>query len=370
MQGLRKMRFLMSLVLAVIFLTGCLGSSIPRYGDLRGFVGVPRNLLPYSLEEMEGVLNPADLVISPQALDPARFYPLVGAEVSISGERPRFTDLAGMFSATQIRTGTKTITIEHFALRSRLQKRILIEEGPNEYQFWGGKGYYLIIGVERYPYLENAPGAEDSARAVKEAFQSNSVLAGEGWLFLDSAARKRAIETAVRDLVRLASRDDYLVLYFAGRMGRDYLSPYDDRQKGWEGAITDWELENWLKGFAGYVTVILDGTESATFADGDPLVPFALRKRKYTVISSAQKDQKAIVHHWSGYGLFTHYLVQGLSADKHRVDRNNDRVITASEIYSYVKREMARYLSENYPDYRQVPELYIGSDENTVILRY
>lgn len=69
------------------------------------------------------------------------------------------------------------------------------------------------------------------------------------------------------------SAKDYLVIYFSGYSGADFLSPYDDDHFGpdWSKAITDTDLEEWTWRFPGNITVIIDGSHSETMADGNPL---------------------------------------------------------------------------------------------------
>lgn len=357
------------LLVLVLLLAGCT-VSITRYGDLRGYVGIRRNLNIASLEGFSGEINLDDVVISSAALDGEVFYPLLGARVTISGERDEWrTNDQGMFFAYNLPVGYKRITISHPALRKDLIKEVRIQEDKDTMEFIGGVGYYLVIGIEDYPSddVPDAPGAENDARSVAEVFADHTRLPGYGKILIRSNARKADIECEILNTARGATPEDYLVIYFAGHMGRDYLSPHDDAGRYYSTAITDTELELLLGEFPGYVTVILDGSESATFANGEEtLRPQALQKRKYTVISSAGRDQNAYAIE-GGHGLFTHYLIAGLSTpeERYKADGNRDGTITAQEIFDYIRSGMPEHVGE-----AQVPELHVGSTENTVILRY
>ncbi len=358
-------------LVVILLLTGCTVSVSPRYGNLRGFVGVRRNLNIASVEGLSEEISLEDIVISSAALDTELFYPLVGARVSISGERDEWrTNGDGMFFAYDLPVGYKRITISHQALREDLIKEVRIKEDPDTMDFIGGVGYYIVIGIENYPSIdvENAPGAENDAVSVADVFHRYTKLPGYGVTLLGDQAKKVDIEHEIRNASRWAASEDYLVIYFAGHMGSDYLSPYDDDGRFYSTAITDSDLEGWLREFPGYVTVILDGSDSATFADGrEPLIrPQALQKPKYTVITSAGEGQKAHVVE-GGHGLFTHYLIAGLSTPEERLesDKNGDGTITAQEIFDYIKAGIQKHVGG-----AQVPELHVGSSENTVILRY
>ncbi|NLJ80034.1 MAG: caspase family protein [Firmicutes bacterium] len=367
MQEKRAVRYFVLMIVLVLVISGCVPSGVPMYGHLRGFVGIPIKVRGASLGESAGIIDPQEVVVSSSRLDPEDYYPLAGARVTISGESGSWqTDKDGMFYAYSLRTGYKTVTISHRALRTDVTERIRITEGYNTLETFGGIGYYLIVGIENYRQLSNYPGAGRDADGVYQVFNEHTQLPGYLELLKDSRARKNNIKSAILAAADLASARDYFVLYFAGHMGRDFLSPYDSDGNNWSTEITDGELESWLRRFPGYVTVILDGGESATFADGE-IHSLALKRSNYTVISSARKGQEDVFAFPNGHGLFTHYLIAGLSTpeERRKADSNRDGIITAQEIYNYVKNGMWSQAGN-----KQVPQLYVGSTENTVILRY
>mgnify|MGYP000860852268 CR=1 FL=1 len=371
-----RRRFYPALLLVLfLVLAGCT-MGVTRYGDLRGYVGIRVNPGIQSQEILLGEINPEDVVISSQAFDESEdnIMPLAGAKVYISGQKGYIpTEQDGIFRAYRLPVGWKTITIFHPDLRKEIIRNKLVQEGPNTLDdAIGGVGYYLVIGIEKYEYLPDAPGTVSDALSVVDVFENHTKLPGYVMDLTNRKATKENIEEAIKNIPGVTP-DDYLVLYFAGRMGWDFLSPYNDngmldRDGVPYGAITDTELELWLREFPGDVTVILDGSESATFADGEetlPIRPLALQKPRYTVISSAGRDQNAHVIE-GGHGLFTNYLVSGLSEPDERIkaDRNRDGTITAHEIFEYVRMKMIGDVGE-----AQVPELY-PERANTVILRY
>lgn len=369
-------KFFPALFLVLALLTGCFEQ---RYGDLRGYVGIRRNSNVASLDALSGEINPDDIVISSMVLDGDIYYPLEGARVSISGVRDRFgTNEQGMFYAYQIPVGYREITISHQALRKDLVKEVRIQEGRDTIEFIGGVGYYIAIGIDEYPStdVENAPGAENDAISIADVFRRYTKLPGYGVTLLGSQAKKADIEREIRNAVRWATPEDYLVIYFAGHTGPDFLSPYDDGGRYYSTAITDSDLEDWLGHFPGYVTVILDGSDSATFADGrEPLIrPMALLKPKYTVITSAKEGQDAIVVESDHglHGLFSHYLIAGLSTPEElaQSDKNRDGTITAWEIFDYIESGMRYYQTKEHGKVTQEPKLHVGSLDNAVILRY
>ncbi len=370
---MRQMRFLIPILALVLLLTGCdfyVSPPVESTGYLVGFVGVPRTgaySSLASLEENTGLIDVADLVFSTEPLAAADYLPLSDAVVEISGERTVITGTDGRFNAYGLRIGTKTIKVSHTALRTPFEKSVYISPGRNTFNFIGGIGHYLIIGIENYRYLGKSPGAAADAHAVADVFSYDSALAADTTRLINSQATKSRIKKAIEDIARRAGRQDYFVLYFTGKMGRDFLSPYDDNGN-WGGAeIRDSELELWLSAFPGDVTVILDGAESATFADGDVWAQ-ALKKWKYTVLASVRKDQEAYVHRDSGHAVFTHYLLEGLSGRRYPADRDGDGKITAGELYDYIENNMLYFFATE--DVWQKPYLWPGYGDDPVIFRY
>lgn len=371
-------------LVVILLLTGCTVSVSPRYGNLRGFVGVRRNLALESQGALSGQISPEDVVISSSALDYDLFFPLEGVTVRISGENRKWTtDSDGMFYAYELRVGLKTVTISDPALREDLVVRnVEVREGNNNMKppAIGGAGYYLIIGIDKYnDSLLDATGAENDAKRVFNVFNNHTSLARyTPELLLGQDADRDGIERAINKFTLSKNSQDHLVVYFTGHMGWDFFSPWDDTRR-YDNSITDTELELWLREFPGDVTVILDGYSSAAFANGE-MRPLALKRPEYTVITSAKEGQNAHVFAETGEGLFTHFLVEGLTPQGGIYPADTEwpyGTITAQEIFDYIQLEMADYLKEINENlepgdqYLQEPELYVGSSvDSTVILRY
>lgn len=372
---MKRFGYLTMLLAVLLLFTSCtVGVST---GNLRGYVGIPRGVFFSSTT----TLSKDDVVISAENLDLRDYYPLRDAKVSLSGlvgfQR---TDKNGMFYFRDIPVGSRTVAVEHDEFSIKYELPILIERGDNPWAFVGGIGYhiyYIVIGIDNYGYVEPITGAVNDANWVYDLFSDETLLAGYVTKLTDREATRVNIKNAIADAASAARStpnpsSNYLVVYFAGRMGQDFLLPWDGDYNDWGTSITDGHLENWLREFPGYVTVILDGNESATFADGDAFYPLALKKTKYTVLSSAGRGQNAYTHLGSGHGVFTHFLLAGLTTEKHKVDTQYPyQTITADEIFSYIKNGMATYYSyPDYRDYEHVPELHQGSSANSVIFRY
>lgn len=370
---MKRWRSLTLLVIFTMVLTGCMGGGmqIEYSGNLRGIVGIPQPSLSRMYLD-DGQIDPSEIVIAAEYLPPD-YIPLRDARVYVDNRLYTYTNSRGEFYARDIPVGRHILKIDHEQIRP-LTRTVYIQRGENGYsEFVGGRGYYIIIGIDNYPHMPDGPsfpGPVDDARAVYNALFRDNLMASEGAILENSTATKRNIKYAIKDVVAHAnSTEDYLVIYFSGLSGRDFLRPWDDDNSSWEKSITDGDLEAWLRDFPGNVTVIIDGSDSASMADGNRFEPFALRQSKYTVISAARTGERVVYDNKLGNSVFTFFLVEGLEyqyADKRPIDG----VITAQELYDYLYSEMRKFFKDFSDFDSHHPTIHRGSYGDAVIFRY
>lgn len=365
---------LVVLMISMLF-SGCITFPQLPPGHVAGYVYIPGP--EYVLLE-----DTAEVLFSTLREPPRGYIPLVDASVQIDGKYG-FTDRNGLFQIRNIRPGTRTLIVAHPVLRSPIRKSVRIESdevvwfglhenGP----LFGGVGYFIVIGIGDYPDRRIPGVVENAERVYDELFLANGLAAFGAKLINREATKKRikgqielAIDYALSD--SHGNSDDYLVIYFAGKSGADYISPVDDDGRlGWRTAITDAELEEWLRPFPGSVTLIIDGTESATMADGDPFAPLALRKRKYAVISAARENEEVFYEPSLNGSVFTHFLLRGLKSPGFSADRDGDGDITARELYDYLHDNMKKYFNGWTDRDSHKPDFYGGDHAHGVVFRY
>ena len=378
--AIKRYGYLGVLLLIGVVLAGCAGSTLYE-GDLRGFVFVPSDLHVLS-ESAE--LEP---MFSSQALPPQGYKPAVGITVRAYNERTgttrySYTDKYGGFLFRSLPEGYYRVTVNEGQLRyGTANSRVYVYRNQENWiqgPILGGFGYYVIIGIDKYPGKEVIPGAAENARKVFDYLYDRNQLAADGRLLINGdehgyfSADKDTIEAYIRDAGEYADRSDYLVIYFSGISGKDFLSPADDPGDGdWDKAITDADLERWTGEFPGSVTLIVDGTQSYTMADGHEFDTQALMGPKYTVISADNRDDRGVFYDDRiDSSVFTHFLIEGISGPSYLADKNRDGDITASELYNYIYAQMYDYLYlEKDPDWH-LPGFWPGDYGDSVIFRY
>lgn len=319
-----------------------------------------------------------ELMFSEQAIPPPGYEALADADVRI-GNKGTYTDWDGMFYVHDLSPGTYTLTVSHGSLRSEIEKtNVVVYAGDvtwlsGQSALYGGIGYYIVIGIDDYIYEDEVlRGPVNDAKAIYDTLFRGNRLAGLGKLLINGAADRRGIEDAIREASYVAdSPYDYLVIYFSGNSGVDFLSPWDDDgSPDANQIITDVQLEQWVRPFPGNVTLIVDGPDSGTMADGKPFRPFALRNNvRYTVLAGSRGDQDAYYDARSGNSVFTNFLLKGIETRGADVLPRNGE-ITARELYEYAKDEMERANRSLPKDKHQNPHIHEGYYGDTVIFRY
>ena len=363
---MKRHGYLIALLLVAVVITGCT-VSVSNYGSVEGYVYIPEG------SAMEAASADMEPLFSDQAAAPYGYEPAAGVKI-IVGNRLGTTRSDGYFRLTSIPAGYYDLTASGGPLRFPIERHIIVRVGEvtKMVPLYGGIGYYIVIGIDDYQYesdLLDGP-VEDAKKVYKTLFEGNK-LAGLGELLINSDASRDRIRYWIQEAVELAeSSADYLVIYFSGNTGVDFLSPWDDDGSSDESEIiTDVTLESWVRGFPGNVTLIIDGAHSATMADGKAFRPFALREVEYTVLAGAQDGQMVTYDPNFGHSVFTHWLLTGIES-KAADSLPHDGDITALELYEYTKKKMYEYFNNNTDSDYHVPAFHEGYDGDTVIYRY
>ncbi len=232
-----------------------------------------------------------------------------------------------------------------------------------------GRRIALIVGISHYaePAIDLAFAADD-ARAMYKALTNPALgpaafQAQDVRLLLDRQATVGAINTGLREFLRQARENDFVVFFFAGHGAPDpnhpqdlYLVAHDTRVKDLAGtgllmrhvreAIADIPARD--------VLILTDACHSAGIAapangsrglETNPINQAFLEKMKHasgglailTASEAAQLSQEDA--RWGNHGVFTHFLLQGLAG---AADRNGDHIVTLGELMEYVRENVRR----------------------------
>ena len=222
----------------------------------------------------------------------------------------------------------------------------------------------VVIGVGKYesadiPDLEFA-GAD--ARAVYEFLTSSAAgpFEEDHVRFLtDKQATGEAMRDALFVFLQQADWDDLVFIYYAGHGAPDpnrpdnlYLLPTDsDLDALASTAFPMWDVKTALRRqiAAERVIVVADACHSAGTADGDVVggaegnaiaggfAQLFSPSRRLMMTAADTNEFSLEDARWGGHGVFTHFLLDGLRGNG---DTNADGVVTFSEIFDYVSKNV------------------------------
>lgn len=225
-----------------------------------------------------------------------------------------------------------------------------------------GKTYAVIVGVSDYKYLappsatnRNPPFdlnyCDDDARLVYNFFQSpegGSVPAENMILLLDNQASTANVIGQMRKLFSKSTSKDRIVFFFSGHGSDGVFCPYDyDRTNVLsKSAIAAVFRESRAKtrllfGDACHAGSMLKNASSTRAVPGavsktdDEQAGFAGFMASRSDQTSGEDANPNGTHH----GFFTNYFVEGA---KGKADKDNNRIVTISELYSYVRANLIR----------------------------
>jgi len=231
----------------------------------------------------------------------------------------------------------------------------------------------VVIGVGDYdnksvPKLRSDADADAMYRLLttRAGYERENVL-----LLTDKAPEKPTLENirlALGDfLPRKTARDDMVLVYYAGYGAADvdatrkdpdgfakYLIPRNVKPESLRAtAFALDELPAMLARIPAARVVLLLDTSYSGAAGGRTLVSANARPHELSeqfldrltkgrgrvVITASAPNEVALEPTDLGHGLFTHFLLEGLSG---KADRNGDGIVTISELYPYVEEQVER----------------------------
>ncbi|HEV3037072.1 MAG TPA: caspase family protein [Candidatus Angelobacter sp.] len=251
----------------------------------------------------------------------------------------------------------------------------------------GVEKYAVVIGVSRYkdraiPALQFA---DRDAQAVRDFLLSPSggQFAPEKIMYLvNEDASLKNIRTALYTFLTAAHKDDLVFIYYAGHGSPDpndrrnlYLLPYDTEIYNMGGtAFPMWEIQDVFSRIikAQRIVTLTDACHSAGISGGSataasgPRTPpnqgrnlqfepaqaasgnnlfnqymarYAGEGRRAVLTASDISELSMESDLWGGgHGVFTYYVLEGLNG---KADRNGDGVVTAGELFDYVRDQVA-----------------------------
>ena len=238
----------------------------------------------------------------------------------------------------------------------------------------------VIIGVEEYRYAPAAAYAAHDASVFYKYMKTVFGLPDRNILFMtNEAATSAEFSKAFMKKGWLDKRTDEntdIIIYYAGHaypnmnpeMKEAYLIPHDVDANYADilGIGLNQLVEDLGKLESRSTTFFIDACFSSlvAFHAKRPILDTKIAyNANVSLLFASDKNETAMPHHDKHHGLFTYYLLKGLSGEA----KGNDNKITINELYNYVRKNVSS--EAGFLDGKQTPQM-IAIDKNRVILDF
>ena len=215
------------------------------------------------------------------------------------------------------------------------------------------KTFIVCVGVRDYPGIYNDLMVSDrDAKTIANLYRANGNA--EVVCITNQNATVQNIVNVMKRLYSMANEDDTVILFFSGHGEKGVFKCYDHSMP--YSTITDcMKLSRSRKRF-----VIADACMSGSMRTNkrnkqinNVSVMFFLSSR------TSEPSREMFGMHNS---IFTNYLYYGLQG---KADTNNDRIITAKELFMYVSNKVI-----NATNRRQHPVMWGNFSDNMTVMRW
>ncbi len=249
-----------------------------------------------------------------------------------------------------------------------------------------GAAWAVVIGIDGYQYAPTLRYAVSDARAVAQALEAQGF---QTTALYDNQATRRAIVSELGGkLVKKVSPRDRVLIYYAGHgveqkveggkvMG--YLLPVDGELDDFAGTSISMGLIKELADAlpSKHVLFVVDscygGIAGQSFRSAslskatEGYVRLITRERGRQVITAGGADQEALESPEWKHSVFTHYFLNGI--EEGLADLNNDGIIPASELYTYLDSRV--YAAAQLKGHTQRPELWsLAAEKGEFVFTY
>jgi len=229
-----------------------------------------------------------------------------------------------------------------------------------------GKYHALVIGINRYPYLNkprfdiNLDTAVNDARSVANILQKNYGFTVK--TLINQQASRRGILRAYRQLLNKATKDDHLLIYYAGhgyrdtKMDKAYWLPADAEHYEDTWIVADRITGYMKRSDAKNILIVADSCYAGGIAKTRNYMPWwqtdkstrqhflkKMKQESSRILISSGGDHPVLDSGGDGHSIFAQAFIDGL--------RQSNGAFTAEELLLYVKQRVAGTSA-------QVPEIY------------
>lgn len=218
------------------------------------------------------------------------------------------------------------------------------------------KIWALAVGVGRYTSMPNLKFTDDDAFRFYSFLKSpegGALPENQIEILVDESATRENILKTMRTIFLKADENDVVILYFSGHGLEGCFLPVDF--DGYNNKLRhDEVLKIFKESKAKHKLCIADACHSGSMQFGSGLAakgPTSVSLKRFyqafedtdggvALLMSSKSEELSLEDHGLRQGVFTYYVLQGL---KGKADNNADKLVTISELYNYVYKNVREY---------------------------
>ncbi|MBN2590036.1 MAG: caspase family protein [Sedimentisphaerales bacterium] len=234
-----------------------------------------------------------------------------------------------------------------------------------------GNIYIVSIGIDKYQNIRPLKYAVDDSKAVAECLKKSLNVPEENvyCLFNEDATLRNIRDTLGVKVRERAGKADTVIIYFSGHGAPEadqwsadgdgvakYLLPIEAEQSSLYSTALPMEevrtifrrliservifmADTCYSGEAGGRTLMPDGTSFRSIKQDNLLRRLRETGAGRVILTASQGSEVSQEKDELSHGVFTYYLLKGLEGN---ADNNQDNIITVTELYQYVSKEVPK----------------------------
>ncbi|MEZ4912002.1 MAG: caspase family protein [Saprospiraceae bacterium] len=214
--------------------------------------------------------------------------------------------------------------------------------------------YALVVGIATYNHMQSLKYTDDDAYhfyALLKSPEGGAIPDQNVKVLIDDAATTKAIKDELQSLASRADENDVVLLYMSGHGLDGAFVPSDFN--GYNGHIPYDDILTILNNSsAKHKLFITDACHSGSML-AQARSPFTVALENFysaynsaksgtAVMMSSKKEEVSLEYGGLRQGVFSHFLIRGMKGE---ADNNNDRLITVTELYDFVSKNVKSYTS-------------------------
>ena len=246
--------------------------------------------------------------------------------------------------------------------------------------------YALVIAIENYidSKINSVAYAENDAKEMLEALSLHNAGSMNSFLLLSKEATKTRIASNLRSILGSASKDDQVVIYYAGHgfaeNDHNYLT-CSDTVRG-DLVKTSISIQTVFskirKSKCKKVSIFLDSCHSGFEIDesmrgllsdmtDEEFADFFNDSEFHIAFASCQIDQYSYSSKVLKHGIWSHHIISALKGESPEALERN-RFITANSLQAYLNREVPRTIRKTFTgSYTQTPRIFGNASKGFII---